>query len=281
MIIDTHVHVIAGDQQKYPRRPDAQEWVRETSGEMLIELNHEAGVDRTVLVQGYGAYEYDNSYAADCARRYPSRFAAVCIVDQRRADGPERLTYWVRERGVSGVRLITIIEPEPLIDDAAMLPLWKRASELAIPVCIMTRFHQVARLPAMLGRFPEVRVALDHLALPRLSEGPPYNSVEPLFELARFPNLYLKFSSETLYAAGRGHSTPKEFFSRLIERFGARRIMWGSNFPATHDRGFKEQVELARNELAFLPPEEQGWIFGETALSLWPALKPHPSPAAR
>jgi L-fuconolactonase len=281
MIIDTHVHVIAGDQQKYPRRPDAQEWVRETSGEMLIELNREAGVDRTVLVQGHGAYDYDNSYAADCARRYPERFAAVCIVDHRRADAPERLTYWVRERGVSGVRLITIIEPEPLIDDPGMLPLWKRASELEIPVCIMTRFHQVARLPEVLERFPEVPVALDHLALPRLSEGPPYNSVQPLFELARFPNLYLKFSSETLYSARRGHSTPKEFFSRLIERFGARRIMWGSNFPATHDRSFKEQVELARNELAFLPPEEQSWIFGETALSLWPGLRAQASPSAR
>jgi L-fuconolactonase len=273
MIIDTHVHVISGDQQKYPRRADAQGWVRDTSSETLIELNREAGVDRTVLVQGHGAYEYDNSYAADCARQYPDRLVAVCIVDQQQADAPERLTYWVRERGVSGVRLITIIEPEPLIDDARTFPLWTRAAVLAIPVCIMTRFHQVARLPAMLERFPEVSVALDHLALPRLSEGPPYKSVEPLFELARFPNLYLKFSTETLYAARRGRSTPREFFSRLAERFGARRIMWGSNFPATHDRSFKEQVELAREELTFLAQEDQRWIFGETAASLWPALQ--------
>jgi L-fuconolactonase len=273
MMIDTHVHVIADDQQKYPRRPDAQEWVHDTTGEMLIELNRAAEVDCTVLVQGYGAYEYDNSYAADCAREYPDRFAAVCIVDQRQADAPERLTYWVRERGVSGLRLITIIEPEPLIDDERTWPLWRRAAELEIPVCIMTRFHQVTRLRAMLQQFPEVRVALDHLALPRLSEGPPYNSVEPLFELAHFPNLYLKFSTETLYAARRGLGTPREFFSRLIERFGARRIMWGSNFPATHDRSFKQQVELAWEELAFLPDEDQRWIFAETALCMWPKLR--------
>ena len=69
MIIDTHVHVISGDQRKYPRRADAQDWVRDTSGEMLLALNRDAGVDRTVLVQGYGAYECDNSYAADCARQ--------------------------------------------------------------------------------------------------------------------------------------------------------------------------------------------------------------------
>ncbi len=273
MIIDTHVHVISDDQRKYPRRADAQEWVRDTSGEMLLALNREAGVDRTVLVQGYGAYGYDNDYAADCARQYPDSFASVCILDQRRTEAPDQLTYWVRERGVSGLRLLTIVEPEPLLDDARTFPLWARAASLAIPICIMTRFHQVARLSAVLERFPDVRVALDHLALPRLSEGPPYDSLQPLFDLVRFPNLYLKFSTETLYAARRGRSTPQEFFSRLLERFGARRIMWGSNFPATHDRAFKEQVELAREDLSFLPQEDQLWLFGGTALSLWPALR--------
>ena len=136
----------------------------------------------------------------------------------------------------------------------------------------MTRIHQVTRLPAVLERFPEVPVALDHLALPRLSDGPPYDSLHPLFELVRFPNLYLKFSTETLYAARRGHSTPKEFFSRLLGRFGAQRIMWGSNFPATHDRSFTDQMALAREDLAFLPQEDQRWLFGEIALRVWPAL---------
>jgi L-fuconolactonase len=273
MIVDTHVHVISDDQQKYPRRADAQEWVRDTTAEMLLALNREAGVDRTVLVQGHGAYEFDNSYAADCAREYPGSFVSVCIVDQSKPEAADQLTYWVRERGVSGVRLFAIGEPETPIDDPHTLPLWERAVALAIPICIMVRFHQVARLVGLLERFSEARVALDHLALPRLRDGAPYDSLQPLFDLARFSNLYLKFSTETLYAARRGLSTPKEFFSRLIERVGANRIMWGSNFPATHDRGFKEQVGLAREELSFLPQADQRWLFGETALSLWPALR--------
>jgi predicted TIM-barrel fold metal-dependent hydrolase len=61
MIIDTHPHVISGDPRKYPWRADAQDWVRDTSGEMLLALNREAGVERTVLVQDDGAYECDNS----------------------------------------------------------------------------------------------------------------------------------------------------------------------------------------------------------------------------
>lgn len=78
-----------------------------------------------------------------------------------------------------------------------------------------------------------------------------FDSVQPLFDLVRFPNLYLKFSSVTLYAAAREKSTPGEFLSRLVDSFGATRMMWGSNFPATNDRRLKDQYELARNELSF------------------------------
>jgi len=49
--------------------------------------------------------------------------------------------------------------------------------------------------------------------------------------------------------------------------------MWGSNFPSTHDRTLKEQLDLAQEQLSFLSPEEERLIFGETALRLWPSLK--------
>jgi L-fuconolactonase len=273
VIIDTHVHVISDDQHKYPRRANTPEWVTDTSGEMLLALNREAGIDKTVLVQGYLAYEYDNSYAADCTRIHADSFACVVIVDQRLPDASERLSYWVKERGARGLRLVTTTEPETFLDDPQTFPVWKKAAALGIPICIMTRFHQVARLHAVLERFPDVSVALDHLGSPRLRDGPPYESLQPLFELVRFANLYLKFSTETLYAAGRGKSTPREFFSRLLDSFGANRLMWGSNFPATHDRPLNQQLALAQEELSFVLAEEQRWLFGETALNLWPELR--------
>ncbi len=276
MIVDTHVHVIAEDQGKYPRRPAAAhtEWVRDTSAETLLELNRAAGIDRTVLVQAYGAYAYDNSYAADCAIRYPERFAGVCIVDPLRRDAPEQLTYWVTERGIRGLRLFTRTEPEGTwLDDPLTFPLWGRAESLGIPLCVITAFEQIPRLRAGLERFPGVAVALDHLGLPRLDDGPPYEAARPLFDLARFPNLYLKFSTVSMYAAGKGKSSVTDFFRRLLDRFGPRRLMWGSNFPATHDRGLKEQLGLALGSLSFVTEDDRRWLFGETALTLWPTLR--------
>lgn len=277
MIVDTHVHVVSDDQQKYPRQVAhgaLGEWVRDMSAEMLLSLNAQTGIDKTVLVQAYSAYKYDNSYSADCAASYPGHFASVSILDPLQSTTPDDLSYWVKERGMRGLRLFTTTETEGTwLDDPRTYPVWERAESLGIPICIMALAHQIPRVRSMLERFPTVTVALDHLAVPRLSGGPPYDGVQPLFGLARFPNLYLKFSSINLYAASRGRSGAREFFSRLLESFGSARMMWGSNFPATNDRNLKEQYELARNELSFAPEADQRLFFGKTALSLWPALE--------
>jgi len=276
MIIDTHVHVVSEDQRKYPRQVASGalgEWVRSMPAETLLSLNAQAGIDKTILVQAYSAYKYDNSYAADCAARYPGQFASVSILDPLQNGAPDNLSYLVRERGMRGLRLFTTTETEGTwLDDPQTFPVWERARALGIPICIMALFHQIPHVRSVLEHFLDVTVALDHLAVPKLSGGPPYDGAQPLFELARFPNLYLKFSSVNLYSATRGKSSAKEFFSRLLDCFGSGRMMWGSNFPATNDRSLKEQYDLARSELSFVPEADQRRLFGETALSLWPML---------
>ena len=94
MIVDTHVHVVSDDQQKYPRNvtPGApSEWVQDMNAEKLLSLNAQAGIDKTVLVQAYTAYKYDNSFAADCAAKYPDRFTSVCILDPTQNETPDQL----------------------------------------------------------------------------------------------------------------------------------------------------------------------------------------------
>ncbi|MBV8772297.1 MAG: amidohydrolase [Deltaproteobacteria bacterium] len=273
MIIDTHVHIVAPDQHRYPRKlaRDNSDWVIDMPGEAMLELMAEAGIDRAMLVQAHSAYEYDNSYIADVAAMYPERFAGVCIVDPARPDAVEQLTYWVEERGVCGLRLFPAAEREPQwLDDPSTFPLWERAGKLDIPVCVCLRFRQLLRLRRAIERFPQVRVALDHLGAPRLDDGPPYDQAAQLFDLVKIPNVYLKFSSINLYAAGSGKSTPRDFFGLLIDVFGARRIMWGSNFPNTYDRSLKDQLALALRELSFVPTADRQWLFADTARSLWP-----------
>ena len=276
VIVESHCHIISPDQQKYPRDlgRNPGSWVRDLSAEEFIALNNAAGVERAILVQAFGAYRYDNRYVADVAAAYPRRFAAVCIVDALRPDASQTLDFWVKERGITGLRVVTWTEPELLLDDPRLDPLWHRASELRIPVCVLTNFPQVPRLRRVLERFVQLRLALDHLGLPRLDDGPRFSNEQALFDLARFANFYGKFSSWTIAAAVKsGAPAVVDFFRRLADTFGAQRLMWGTNVPASNDRTYQGFVSYAREQLSFLSSDEQRWIFGETALTLWPMLR--------
>jgi len=74
--------------------------------------------------------------------------------------------------------------------------------------------------------------------------------------------------------AGTGKATPETFFGRLVAEFGASRIAWGSNFPAS-ERSLPELVALGTVTLRFLPEADREWIFARTATTLYPALTNH------
>ena len=51
-------------------------------------------------------------------------------------------------------------------------------------------------------------------------------------------------------------------------------MLWGSDFPASHERSYAEWVELARAGTRSLSSDEGERFLGGTALSLWPELHP-------
>ncbi len=271
MIVDTHVHVVSPDTERYPLRPRplSGEWYREAphSAERLLELMDGAGVDRAVLVQPVGAYSTDNRYAADSAASHPGRFASVGCVDAASDDAPEALGYWVRERGMHGVRFFALSRGSSWLAEPSGFPLWERAIELGAHVVVTILSHQLDELRAALERFPDAAVSLDHCAFPTVSREP-WPEAQPLFALAGLENLYLKITPHVLDAAARS-GDPADFVTELARRFGAERLMWGSDFCQTHDRPYGELVALARRGFAGLTAGARASCLGETARRLF------------
>jgi len=157
------------------------------------------------------------------------------------------------------------------VDDPRSFPAWECASELKIPVCMQMTVKALPQLIRMLERFPKVRVILDHLAKPTLSDGPPYTNASDVFRLADYKNLYLKLTPRTVTEAQTGKATPATFFPLLISKFGASRIAWGSNYPASEGT-LPELLKFSQTALSVLPAEDRDWIFARTALTLYPVL---------
>jgi predicted TIM-barrel fold metal-dependent hydrolase len=277
-VIDTHAHVIAADAKRYPHAPLGGEqsgWSRErpVGFEKMIAAMDEAGVDKMALVQASTCYGHDNSYLADAVAAHPERFTGVFSVDVLAPDAADRIRYWMGKK-LRGMRVFVAghtAATSARIDDPASFPAWRYASDAGIPICVQMRAG-LAQLDAMLRRFPDARVLLDHMARPAIADGPPYVDAEGLFELTRHKNLYLKLTTHNVGESRQGKATPATFFARVVKEFGAARIAWGSNYPAS-EGSLAAILEDARDALSSLPQEYQDWIFFRTAQTLWPALR--------
>ena len=272
-LVDTHTHVVSPDPDRYPLNP------RELSGQWYLDAPAsapdlaaamaESGVDQAILVQGVGAYTYDNRYAADAAAANPRRFTAACCIDVEAPDALDTLAYWISERGMTGIRLFALArEGVSWLIDERTFPTWNRATELGAHIIVTILPRQLNELDIALARFPETPVSLDHCAFALAA---PESSAQ-LFALAKHPNLNLKVSTHVLDHAIAQEGSARPLLRRLLDVFGADRLMWGSDYCQTHDRSYPELVAVAREAFGDLAPNERIACSSGTARRLWPAL---------
>ena len=274
MIIDAHVHVIAPDEARFPFRPSGvgSQWFREhpVTVEQYLATATDAGVDGAVLVQAHGAYGSDNSYVLHALQTAPERVVGVVIVDPADPDPGARLRELAAVPGCHGVRLFGIgPEPPSWFDGDVGAVLCDTAIDVDLRIVATLLAPDLPRLATMLTRHPGAPIVLDHCGFPDLRGGPSFPGLAPLLALADHPGLHLKVTSHVLEAAGE-HAAA--FVHLLADAFGGDRLVWGSDYPQTHDRTYAELVALGRAACAGLTESDRARVLGGNALRLWPAL---------
>ena len=153
-------------------------------------------------------------------------------------------------------------------------PAWECAGEHGISVA--TNVHGTGegleQLKSTLERFPRVRLIIDHLGRPPVEDGPPYNAAKDYFALADFPNCHLKLTPSGLKSTIKGKATADTLIPKLVGVFGANRIAWGSNYPASPGT-MGEIVAASKLALRALSDADRSWIFAKTAQQLYPVLQ--------
>lgn len=278
-IIDIHPHIISTDTQRYPIAPlggKRSVWSSERpiTFEQMIAAMDEAGVDKAAIVHSSTTYGYDNSYMVDCIATQPKRFTGVGAVDFAAPDASEKIRYW-HGKGVTGLRIFsagsTMEKQADTLDDPKTFKAWETCEELRIPVVTQLRREGLYMLYTLIRRFPHVKIVVDHLMHVPRGDQPPYARAAFLFELAKYPNVHFKLSTNNVRFSKDGGATPETFFPKLVQEIPANRIAWGSNCPASKGT-LKEMVGEAKAALSCLKQSDQDWIFAKTAQSLYPAL---------
>jgi len=256
VIVDTHVHV-------------GRYWYEPV--ETLLFQMERNGVDKAVLIQYRG--NYDNGYEIECVRNHPGRFAAVVMVDTRLPDAPDTLATWARE-GATGVRL----SPDERSPGSDPLALWRKASELGLVVSSLGTVETFAAdgFRRLVEEVPDLKVVIEHLGGADLEPDLDYRLFEKVLSLVQYPNTYIKLP-------GFGEVLPRPFPFReppfdepppavrmAYDAFGARRMMWSSDYPPSGSReGYANALRFPMERIPFFSDEDEEWVFGRTALSVW------------
>jgi len=243
--------------------------------ETLLYQMDSHGVGQAVLIQMLG--QYHNDYQQDCLRRYPGRFASVVAVDASRTDACEQLTR-LAAQGACGVRL----RPEARSPGNDPLAIWRTAEYENLAVsCVGTgETFAAPEFSEVLETLSGLPIVLEHLGAGNHPDADAGQSAsrQRVFELAKFPNVYLKVPGLGELAQ-RAAVLPAEtvpldkkpaILETALARFGPERLMWGSDFPPVAAReGYGNALRWVRDALGDLSADAQEQIFCGTARQIF------------
>ena len=136
------------------------------------------------------------------------------------------------------------------------------------------QFHMLPQhapaLARMIERHPQVRVIVDHIGKPDVTEAPPYPSFDPVLRLADYPHVYAKIGDYQIASQQAFPWADTWPFVRLLaDRFGAARMLWGTGYPRSARLVLlAEALRYVERELP-LTPDERRQILWETPARLF------------
>jgi len=279
-VVDAHQHVWNLETGEYAwLTPELGPLYRTfTPAELEPELRR-AGVDAGVLVQAADSFA-DTEAMLDAAARHDwiaGVVGWVPLTDPAAADAA--LERFGEHAVFRGVRHLIHEEPDPdwLLQDAVGAGLRRLAQRgLTFDVVAVLPRH-LEHVPGLARAHPDLRLVIDHLAKPPIKE----RGWEPwaglLAAAAEHPNVYAKVSGLNTAAdfATWSAADLRPYVEFALERFGADRLMFGSDWPVAILAGDYQRVWQETNAvIAGLSASERAAILGGTATAFYglPAL---------
>lgn len=276
-IVDTHMHIWAKNLRKYPFSPGIKPPKIAGTVDLLVEEMDQFGIDYCVLVQVI-YHRWDNSYVADCIKKYPRRFRAQGLIDPEDPHVADKLVDWVREQGLAGMRFSPIYYrgKDDWLNARSRDTLWEKAAELGAIFNFFIATQQLPKLEDMIRRHPDVPVVIDHFARVDLKATNPLTEFKKLLALAKYPQVYCKLSELSILSPSQKppYKDTWPWVKRMYEAFGPDRLLWGTGFPgATRAQDkrppLEEELALIRSDIPFFSNEDRKKILGLNAAKLW------------
>ena len=224
----------------------------------------------TVLVQSLATMS-DTEFTLELAMRHDFVLGVVGWIDLKSAVAPVYIAHLPQYQQFKGLRaMLQDLADDRWIDDPALdtAVLCMIDHGLSFDALVLQR--QLPALRCFAQRHPELPIAIDHAARPPIARGARRDWQREIAALARLPNVHCKLSG-LLTEAGPGccELRLQPYVEHVFACFGARRLMWGSDWPVLRLAAeYEEWFTMARSLCTALPgmhDDDLDAVFGGNA----------------
>ncbi len=245
-IVDAHQHFWDPATGVYPwMTEDLAAIQRRFAPEDLRPILDRRGVSRTILVQTRSSLPETVEFLATAAL---TDFVAgvvgwIDLTDGSVADVLNGLLSGPTGRWLVGIRHQAHDEPDPdWLTRPEVLRGLRAVARAGLPYDLVVRPRELPASLALAEAIPELTLVIDHIGKPEIRQGLTEPWAKRMSALAAMPNVVCKLSGMVTEAnwASWTRADLRPYVDRVLEWFGPRRLLFGSDWPvcllaATYD----------------------------------------------
>jgi len=271
-IIDTHLHLIDLERLHYPWLDDERRLKRDhTIDEYLAEavpLGVEAMLHMEVDVTE-ADQERETAWVTGIGR---GLIGALASCRPEYPTFPAQLEGLAANPKVKGLRRTFHFTPDELPQSAMFQENVRRlaAARLTYDLCALPR--QLPIIAHLAAKAPEVQFVLDHCGIPNIKDQELDPWRDHVSALAALPNVACKISGIIAYGRPEGATVEdlKPFVEHVIEAFGWRRLVWGSDWPVcTLTANLTRWVETTHALISGASESEKAALLRQNAIRVY------------
>lgn len=270
--IDSHQHFWQRDRGDYTwLTPELGPIYRDFLPEDLEAELAIAGINQTILVQA-AETDAETDFMLSLANKTKFITGVVGWIDMASKDAISRLNHLRKHSLFKGIR--PMIQDHP--DDQWMLrkelkPVFLSLIENGLCFDALVKPRHLPVLYKLLLRYPDLKVVIDHGAKPDIASGQTNQWAIDIARIADNTQAYCKLSG-LITEAGANPSvdTLSPIMDHMLSVFGARRLMWGSDWPVVNLAvNYQKWIEASADYISKLDVESQQWVWSNSAQNFY------------
>lgn len=247
--------------------------------ETLIAVLDENQVEKAVVMAHLDNDICETSF--DAITKYPDRLRAAISVEIKE-ESLDALQYW-RERGINilkfEMRGLNEFYGQLDVDDPMMLRLFKQAERLGMIAVIdpspsTFSSYQPNGIRRILDQCPDLKLVVCHMGFPyrgMRQDAEIYDQWKNMTSLAKRDNVWFDVTAIPDLFSDENYpwTSAMEFLNEFVSRYGAEKVIWGTDIPGTFRNATYSQMIRAFEQCSFLTEADKDKLFYENADKLY------------